>query len=844
MAQNTRKLVGVILMLAMLVAAIAALTVTAAAAGTTVIVSIKDYAGTNSWANGVKYTSLTMDTNVTVTVSGTDANTGKYYTSGNEWRIYQTGTPSIEVKGKDGVVIESVTITYNISNTGVLTYDGSNIQSGTSVTVNANSATFGVGNTGTKTNGQVKITKIEVVYSSNTVACNHANTTAIGEAVEPTCVKNGITAGEKCANENCGAIITAQETIPATGKHNYVDGVCTMCDAKEPVAGQDVTVSKTAADMMGILGLSTSNGTSVDGKNIALDNNISVIFAKGNSSTAPAYYSPAIRLYQNGATLTVKGVGMKTIIITVNGSAGAGPISVDGGTASALTEMKYTITVNAGATEVVITTTGTDKNSRVYVSNLEVVYAVADDSDCEHTGGNATCLEQATCDSCGEKYGNLGDHSYTDHVCTICGEDDPDHYFVMTIPEAVAAADGKKVQVSGTVCAINTAWSDSYGNISVTIEDENGNELYLYRLATNVALGDIITVQGAMGTFNSARQVAQGATATIDGHDDSYDYTEMTIEEALAAADNTNVIVTGTVVEINIEYSESYGNISVTIEDENGNQLYLYRLNGNVAYHENITVKGAMATYNENRQIAGGTFTSNGVEECSEYSDATCTEAAKCVVCGATKGEALGHSYTVFKEVALEDVNSIPVAVYKCANCEETENRSIVTFMGGSIRYADVNGVECGTDKIALRFGYQIDVNVIDYFGGLEAFKAIADWSWTYSATVGGVEKSASVAGYYITEDGVTNLVLTNIPLEYIITEFTVDFTLTLNDDEIHGTFENTAARTTEGVLEMTALDEREEFAAAAAYAKKVLYAYDDEKYVAYAPSINEEENA
>jgi hypothetical protein len=65
---------------------------------------------------------------------------------------------------------------------------------------------------------------------------------------------------------------------------------------------------------------------------------------------------------------------MKTIVITVNSSAGDGPISVDGGTASALTSMKYTITVDEGVSEVVITTTGTDKYSRVYVSNIQVVY--------------------------------------------------------------------------------------------------------------------------------------------------------------------------------------------------------------------------------------------------------------------------------------------------------------------------------------------------------------------------------------------------------------------------------------------------------------------------------------
>ena len=178
----------------------------------------------------------------------------------------------------------------------------------------------------------------------------------------------------------------------------------------------------------------------------------------------------------------------------------------------------------------------------------------------------------------------------------------------MTIPEALAAADGVEVKVSGTVAEINTVWSDQHKNITVTIVDADGNKLYVYRLATKVDLGDIITITGSMATYNSNRQIGAGATAEITGHDNSYDYTEMTIADALNAADGTNVIVTGTVATIDTAYSEEHGNISVTITDDNGNNLYLYRLAGNVTVGSVIKVKGTMATYNSNRQVTGGTF--------------------------------------------------------------------------------------------------------------------------------------------------------------------------------------------------------------------------------------------
>jgi hypothetical protein len=57
-----------------------------------------------------------------------------------------------------------VKVTYTVDKTGILTLNGSNVASGTVVEVNAPSVTFSVGNTGTATNGQVRITAIEVVY--------------------------------------------------------------------------------------------------------------------------------------------------------------------------------------------------------------------------------------------------------------------------------------------------------------------------------------------------------------------------------------------------------------------------------------------------------------------------------------------------------------------------------------------------------------------------------------------------------------------------------------------------------------------------------------------------------
>lgn len=132
----------------------------------TVSKTIADIAVANSWSDATQYKTINLDEQITVAVEG-GGNTGKYYTSGNNWRLYQTETPSLTISAKEKYKIQSVKITYTVDKTGVLTYNSLNVASGTVVDVNAASISFGVGNTGTVTNGQVRVTAIEVVYQAN-----------------------------------------------------------------------------------------------------------------------------------------------------------------------------------------------------------------------------------------------------------------------------------------------------------------------------------------------------------------------------------------------------------------------------------------------------------------------------------------------------------------------------------------------------------------------------------------------------------------------------------------------------------------------------------------------------
>ena len=134
-------------------------------------ITISDYASENGWQNATKYPEITYE-DINISIEG-GGNSGKYYDSGTNWRLYQTETPEITISINNGTII-SVTISYSSSNTGALTYDEAIISTGDTVEVNDSCITFGVGNTGTATNGQVRITRILIIHQEEReISCSH-----------------------------------------------------------------------------------------------------------------------------------------------------------------------------------------------------------------------------------------------------------------------------------------------------------------------------------------------------------------------------------------------------------------------------------------------------------------------------------------------------------------------------------------------------------------------------------------------------------------------------------------------------------------------------------------------
>ena len=183
----------------------------------TTTVTISDYANENGWINDKQYKEVVIG-GIKVTAVG-GGNTGKYYTNGNNWRIYQSENATVVITSESGNIV-SIKITYESENNGVLNFSDSNIESGKLVDVNANSITFAVANTGSATNGQVRITAIEVVYILEKHECNQNE---IVEGKDATCTETGLTNGAKC--DVCGNVTLERKEIPMIA-HTWNDATC------------------------------------------------------------------------------------------------------------------------------------------------------------------------------------------------------------------------------------------------------------------------------------------------------------------------------------------------------------------------------------------------------------------------------------------------------------------------------------------------------------------------------------------------------------------------------------------------------------------------------------------
>ncbi len=212
-----------------------------------------------------------------------------------------------------------------------------------------------------------------------------------------------------------------------------------------------------------------------------------------------------------------------------------------------------------------------------YWDEINIVLTNFEEEACEHEWADATCTEAKKCGKCGETEGEALGHKINaeTHLCSACGADDPEYYWPMTIPEALAANKGKLVSITGKVVEIKEAWS-SYNNMSVYIEDEAGNKIYVFRTKTQVNLGDTITVSGKVDVYNDEKQIGSGSTAVIETGEPEKEEVKIALTDTalgLGAYAAGNATVDGA----NFAFTElgSYGN-GIQMRIKNGNVATLW----------------------------------------------------------------------------------------------------------------------------------------------------------------------------------------------------------------------------------------------------------------------------
>lgn len=123
--------------------------------------TIETYATKNSWADGTKYTNITLNDDITASAVGS-SNTGKYYKKGYTWRIYSSESGKLSISAKAGASLKSVTLKFTGESSNkpcTIKYGETEITTDTPVSVSGTTAEFSV------TSGKGFITSISVVYT-------------------------------------------------------------------------------------------------------------------------------------------------------------------------------------------------------------------------------------------------------------------------------------------------------------------------------------------------------------------------------------------------------------------------------------------------------------------------------------------------------------------------------------------------------------------------------------------------------------------------------------------------------------------------------------------------------
>ena len=222
-----------------------------------------------------------------------------------------------------------------------------------------------------------------------------------------------------------------------------------------------------------------------------------------------------------------------------------------------------------------------------------------------------------------DKSGNSVSHSWN-HLLPAPSDD-----MVAIVEEAYALESGEsmsyEVTLTGVITKVDTAWSDDYKNITVTIAVEGAEDkpIMCYRLkgdgAKDLKPGDTITVTGIIKNYNGTIEFDAGcvldkvvAGEAVKAPEDVKQILKDAYALAQGGALAYECTLTGVITKIDSKYSPQYKNVTVTmvVDGQTKQPIQCYRVAGTgadkIGVGDTITVTGWIVNYKGTVQFNQG----------------------------------------------------------------------------------------------------------------------------------------------------------------------------------------------------------------------------------------------
>ena len=305
--------------------------------GTLVEVVMKDFVANNSYtvSSGNTVTCYrNLDLSPAVRLSTTGAgNCGSFWGDSTiDWRLYQAQNGNAIITVAEGCTLQLVQFTFTTSNNGVLKYGDEVVETGKGIECSGNQVEFTVGNSGDKTNGQIKITAVKVIYTGSgtlppiepgetetKITMANTNSVYVGETVALGATANvdatityesadtsiatvdasGVVTGVAAGSVKVYARVAANE-----GHWTAAEKYCTVTVNEKPVAQEGIWTE------FGISNIQEGDEFVIVGNGYAMSNS-------NGTSTAPA--AVAVTISNNNITTEVTNEIVWTLSVDAQG---------------------------------------------------------------------------------------------------------------------------------------------------------------------------------------------------------------------------------------------------------------------------------------------------------------------------------------------------------------------------------------------------------------------------------------------------------------------------------------------------------------------------------------------